>query len=212
MISGELPMKKRRKSKRRLPKNFYLFLRFASTGIIALSIMIIVIFAGRQIASLPERHRIHDEEIKKENFIEAMLPYAIENREKYNIFPSITIAQAILESNWGESVLSKNHNNYFGIKSIRETDQRVVFQTNEYINGRLVQVPGAFRAYDNLAASMEHYGLLIGTADRYIPVINAPSYIDSAKALYECGYSTDPAYPDKLINLIKTYALYKYDS
>ena len=89
--------------------------------------MLVVIFAGRELASIPEKNRIKDEEIRKENFIEAMLPYALENKDKYDIFASITIAQAILESNWGESVLSKEYKNYFGIKSIRETDQRIVF-------------------------------------------------------------------------------------
>ena len=174
--------------------------------------MMIIIFAGREIASLPEKKRIHDDEIRKENFIEAMLPYAEENEEKYKIFPSITIAQAILESNWGESTLSKDYSNYFGIKSIRETDQRVVFQTNEYIDGKLVQIPGAFRAYDNLAASMAHHGLLVGTADRYKPVVESVTYQEAAKALYACGYSTDPNYPDKLIELIEKYKLYEYDS
>jgi Muramidase (flagellum-specific) len=43
-----------------------------------------------------KKKRIHDDEIREENFIEAMLPYAEENEEKYKIFPSITIAQAIL--------------------------------------------------------------------------------------------------------------------
>lgn len=205
-------MKKRKRRKKKLPKNFYLFLRFASTGLITISIMMIIIFAGREIASLPEKKRIHDDEIRKENFIEAMLPYAEENEEKYKIFPSITIAQAILESNWGESTLSKDYSNYFGIKSIRETDQRVVFQTNEYIDGKLVQIPGAFRAYDNLAASMAHHGLLVGTADRYKPVVESLTYQEAAKALYACGYSTDPNYPDKLIELIEKYRLYEYDS
>lgn len=202
---------KKRKKKRKLPKNFYLFLRFVSSGIIALSIMLVVIFAGRELASIPEKNRIKDEEIRKENFIEAMLPYALENKDKYDIFASITIAQAILESNWGESVLSKEYKNYFGIKSIRETDQRIVFQTNEYINGNLVQIPGAFRAYDSLADSMAHYGLLVGTADRYQPVIESNTYNEAANALYKCGYSTDPNYPTKIINLIEKYALYKYD-
>ncbi len=204
-------MKKRKRRKKKLPKNFYLFLRFLSIGLITISIMMIIIFAGREIASLPEKKRIHDNEIRRENFIEAMLPYAKENQKKYKIFPSITIAQAILESNWGESILSKEYSNYFGIKSIKESDQRVVFQTNEYVDGELVQIPGAFRAYDNLAASMAHHGLLLGSADRYIPVIKSTSYQDAARALYKCGYSTDPNYPDKLIKLIEKYNLYEYD-
>ncbi len=202
-------MKKTKRKK--LPRNFYLFLRFVSTGLIALSIMILIIFSGKEIASLPEKKRIRDEEIRRENFIETILPYAKENEEKYKIFPSITIAQAILESNWGESVLSKEYQNYFGIKSIRETDQRVVFQTNEYVDGKPVQISGAFRVYDSLADSVAHHGLLLGTADRYIPVINSTTYQEAAQALYTCGYSTDPDYPNKIISLIEKYELYSYD-
>lgn len=101
----------------------------------------------------------------------------VQNISKHNHSSSNTRKQL------GESTLSKDYSNYFGIKSIRETDQRVVFQTNEYIDGKLVQIPGAFRAYDNLAASMAHHGLLVGTADRYKPVVESLTYQEAAKAL-----------------------------
>ena len=59
--------------------------------------------------------RLH-KDTKYAKFIGEIESSAIENYKKYKILPSITIAQAILESGWGESDLSKKFNNLFGIK------------------------------------------------------------------------------------------------
>jgi hypothetical protein len=56
-------------------------------------------------------------EMTKEEFISRLLPHAKELQEGYGILPSIVIGQAILESNWGNSQLSKEYNNLFGIKA-----------------------------------------------------------------------------------------------
>lgn len=204
-----MPRKYRRKTKNQ--KNLFLYLQLASTAIISLCIMIIVVFAANKFTAKDNEDEFHIN-INRENFIESVAPYAIENYRLYGIYPSITIAQAILESNWGESQLSKEYNNYFGIKSFNENDQRVVLPTYEYIRGELVKVDSAFRAYDSLGKSIEHHGILLGKADRYAPVRSASGYIEAANALYAAGYATDPKYPEKLMNIIETYNLFIYDS
>ena len=54
---------------------------------------------------------------KTDNFIGRIAPLAVEDMKKTGVLASLTIAQAILESGWGESTLAKNYNNLFGIKA-----------------------------------------------------------------------------------------------
>lgn len=185
--------------------------RFLLAAILAAGLMFGVIYIGSMMSQLPEKRRLAEIEQQREDFIESILPYAIKNQQLYNILPSITLSQAILESNWGESQLSKEYNNYFGIKSLNESDNRIVFNTNEYINGELSIRSAAFRAYESAEASFTHHGLLIGTAPRYRQVIQAENYKEAAQLLYANGYATDPEYPQKLIALIQEYMLYQYD-
>lgn len=147
----------------------------------------------------------------KESFIEEVNKYAQENYKKYNILPSLTISQAILESNWGKSELSSKYNNYFGIKSIDKNDNRVIFSTKEYINSNQVEVKDAFRVFDSMEDSVRYHGLLVGTAPLYERVVKSKDYIEGANMLYECGYATDPYYAEKLISIIEEYKLYEYD-
>jgi len=204
-------MARKQKRKSRKNKNFFIYLQMASTAIISICIMIVVIFTANRISNLSD---IDEDSLteSRENFITAVAPYAVENHKKYGIYPSITIAQAILESNWGESQLSREYNNYFGIKSFNESDQRVVLPTYEYVSGERVKIDSAFRAYDNLSKSIEHHGILLGQADRYEKVRSASGYIEAANALYEAGYATDPRYPEKIMNIIEEYNLFIYDS
>ena len=203
-------MNKRRKKKR---KNSPVAVasRFLLAAILAASLMFGVIYVGSMLSQLPEKRRLAEIEQQREDFIESILPYAIKNQQLYNILPSITLSQAILESNWGESELTKEYNNYFGIKSIDESDNRIVFNTNEYIDGELTVRSAAFRAYDTPEASFTHHGLLIGTASRYRQVTEAKDYREAAQQLYANGYATDPEYPQKLIDIIREYMLYQYD-
>lgn len=147
----------------------------------------------------------------KVQFIEDINFFAQKNYKNYGVLPSITIAQAILESDWGRSQLSKKYQNYFGIKSFNKNEKRVIFSTTEYVNNKKVEIKDAFRAYDNMEQSVKSHGLLLGTAPRYKKVIQSSNYQEAAKMLYECGYATDPNYSDMIIELIQQYKLYKYD-
>lgn len=202
-------IKKRKRKRKNSP--IEVASRFLLAAILAAALMFAVIYVGSMISQLPEKRRLAEIEQQREDFIESILPYAIKNQQLYNILPSITLSQAILESNWGESELSKDYNNYFGIKSINESDNRIVFNTNEFIDGSLSVRSAAFRAYESAEASFTHHGLLLGTASRYRPVIEAVNYKEAALQLYANGYATDPEYPQKLIDIIQEYMLYQYD-
>ena len=73
------------------------------------------------------------------------------------ILASLTIAQAILESGWGLSGLTKRSNNLFGIKG-----KGVASKTFEYINGKRVDITDNFKAYPDWETSVaDHSGLFL---------------------------------------------------
>jgi hypothetical protein len=129
---------------------------------------------------------------------------------------SVTVAQAILESDWGRSGLSQNANNYFGIKAFGSlgSDGVVWMPTSEYdANGDLYQTVSPFRAYKSLADSLADHGRLLQYGSRYATAMRAANDPRRfAQLLYEAGYSTDPAYPDKLVALMDAYNLYRLDA
>ena len=155
-----------------------------------------------------------DEKIK---FIKKVSELSYENYEKYNILPSITVGQAILESSWGESDLSKNSNNIFGIKAdARWTGKVVEVNTSENYNDKIV---ATFRKYDSMKDSINDHGKFLSENKRYEEsgLFKATHYTTQAQALEDAGYATkknedgELIYADILIDLIKKYNLQLLD-
>lgn len=150
-----------------------------------------------------------------EAFIEQLAPTATKLDHEYNVPASISLAQAILESNWGKSQLAADYNNLFGVKA-DFWQPRIKLATKEYENGRWVTVDAYFRVYHSWKASLiDHAKLMVrGTSwnqNQYEKVIKAGDYRQAAYALQEAGYATDPTYAIKLIEIIETYHLDQYD-
>lgn len=128
------------------------------------------------------------------------------------IFPSVCIAQAILESGWGKASIG---NNIFGIKATGKPNKywdgsyKEVF-THEYVSGVKTTMRAKFRAYKTVEDSINDHNKLF-TLKRYADVLKAVTPEEQAKAIKKCGYATDPKYADKLINLITKYNLKQYD-
>ena len=159
----------------------------------------------------------HIQRTEKEAFIEKIAGKATYLHEQNGILPSISISQAILESNWGTSSLAKQNGNFYGIKG-SNSSQVGRFQTKEFLKEteEWIEIDASFRIYDSWEESMEdHTKLLVnGTKwnpDLYKEVVEASSYKEAAYALQKAGYATDPEYPQKLIRLIEQYELAKYD-
>lgn len=153
------------------------------------------------------------EDVKKEEFVEKIAPIAQDEQRKCHIFASITIAQAALESNWGQSELATQYYNLFGVKS----DTGGLMTTKEYVNGQWIVVRARFAIYQSWRESIEQHTALFvdGTSwdsSHYQAVLSADNYVEAAQALQQRGYATDPNYAQKLISLIKTYNLDKYDN
>ena len=138
--------------------------------------------------------------VKTDNFINKIAPLAVEDMKKTGVLASLTIAQAILESGWGQSTLAKQHNNLFGIKA------------NSTWNGESVSLRGSnWRAYGSWDESiLDHSKLLQGT--RYTKVLKAKDYKEACEEVRLAGYCTEGDYSQKLIKLIEQYDLAKYDT
>ena len=154
---------------------------------------------------------------EKRAFIETISDGAISNYNKYGILPSITMAQAILESGWGNSELAVTHNNLFGIKAdLRWNGAVATIATSENYNDSTI---ANFRKYDSIDESIEDHGKFLYENSRYAEygLFNGKDYKSQAQALEDAGYSTvkdengEPIYADKLISLIEKYNLMQYD-
>ena len=137
---------------------------------------------------------------------------------KEGVLPSITAAQAILESGWGSSELAKApNNNLFGIKDSEDWNGEIVtVPTQEYVNGDYIKINAAFRKYTSWNDSVvDHAKFFTSTEwrkDNYRKVVNETDYRIAAQELKNAGYATDPNYPGKLIRLIEAYKLYEWDA
>ncbi|MFR8086211.1 MAG: glucosaminidase domain-containing protein, partial [Leuconostoc gelidum] len=131
------------------------------------------------------------------------------------VLPSITVAQAILESGWGQSILtSAPYYNLFGIKQGTGWQGAIVnMKTSEYVNGKWVTILAPFRAYSSQMASFQDHTKFLLTNSRYAGngVINAKNYVNMANGLQAAGYATDPTYASRLINLVERYNLQSLD-
>lgn len=154
-----------------------------------------------------------DMNMSEQEFINQIAPGAISTYKKYKIFPSISIAQAILESGWGKSELSAYHKNLFGIKAYNWSGKYVEMWTGETYGGSKVQIVAPFRVYDSWADSIEDHGVFLVENSRYAEagIFNATDYKDQAVALQRAGYATDPDYARLLIEFVQMYSLDKYD-
>ncbi|CAK1232633.1 endolytic transglycosylase MltG [Fructobacillus fructosus] len=150
-------------------------------------------------------------------FIHKIASYAQELKSQYGILPSISIAQAIHESNWDDSELSSKYNNFYGVKS-DDTDsgKSVVLQTQEVENGETVTKNARFAVYASYKDSMKaHAKTLVNgntwNSSQFKDVISASNYKDAAQALYDDSYATDPNYPAAIIRIIENWNLAQYD-
>jgi flagellum-specific peptidoglycan hydrolase FlgJ len=149
-------------------------------------------------------------------FLNAAASAARQGQAQTGVPASVTVAQAILESDWGRSTLAQDANNYFGMKVMGTlgNDGLVWMPTSEYdASGHLYQTTSAFRAYKSLADSTADHDRLLGTASRYSSAMQSTGDPREFAALIaQDGYSTDPAYADKLVALMDRYGLYQLDA
>ncbi|MHC8518580.1 glycoside hydrolase family 73 protein [Weissella confusa] len=152
------------------------------------------------------------------DFINKLTPSVKQATAKYNLYPSLQMAQAALESGWGQSKLSIDANNYFGIKGTYN-GQYVIMNTAEYDdNGNLYYTDAQFRKYPSPTESMCDNADKLRNGVTWNSQIysgtwreNAANGREAAKGLYP-SYATDPKYVTKLQSLIDDYDLQSLDN
>ena len=140
-----------------------------------------------------------------EDYINRYKDIAIEQMMKHHIPASITLAQGLLESGAGKSLLTVSSNNHFGIKCHNEWTGRRFYKDDDIKDD-------CFRVYDNARESFEdHSKFLLRPRYQSLFSLKTTDYKGWARGLKACGYATNPQYADKLIGLIELYGLYEYD-
>jgi LysM repeat protein len=130
----------------------------------------------------------------------------VKHRDQYKIPASIKLAQGILESGAGTSELARASNNHFGIKCHSSWTGERVYRRDDGPND-------CFRKYKKVEDSYEdHAKFLLQPRYSVLFTYNIRDYTAWAKGLQTCGYATDKGYANKLIQIIETYELYRYDS
>ena len=142
----------------------------------------------------------------REEYVEKYKAIAIAHMERYGIPASITMAQGILESDSGNSLLSRSSNNHFGIKCKKHWTGDRVYHDDD-AKGE------CFRAYPSVEASYQDHADFLDQSPRYDSLFAYPSddYRSWARGLKAAGYATAPDYAERLVKIIESMKLYLLD-
>ena len=154
--------------------------------------------------------------MEKSEFIPTIAPLVqAENKRRGNpLFSSVVIAQAICESNWGQSTIMMKANAIFGIKATPSWKGKVYNANTQecYDGSTYTNITACFRAYNSLAESIADYFDLILGLSRYQGAINASSPLECITAIKNGGYATSPTYINTIMSIINSNNLTKYDA
>ena len=167
--------------------------------------------------------------MKPTEFFSAFAHFAVESQLETRVPASVTLAQAALESGWGERAPKSN---FFGVKGVglvaeglrkqvREGHYREGFTpvppdlqvlwTREWIGGRYVRVQDVFAAYPTPKEGFDAHGHVLARVKRYSGAFRSRDGLEFAVAVANAGYATDPYYARKLTGLIRKWGLMQYD-
>lgn len=151
-------------------------------------------------------------------FIEQIGKLARSDMKKTGILASVTVAQAILESNYGKSTLAVYANNLFGMKASSSTpaDQIYRMRTIEYVNGSQVYVYANFRKYSSWSKSLLAHSSYLATSKngkklRYAGIVGEKDYKKALQIIQNGGYATNPSYASLLSRVIQSNNLTRFD-
>ena len=184
----------------------YFFIIFMLYKVMNKIFVLIIIFTS-SCSSLKTISDVENTVEQKINFyVKKYAPAATKNMRFFKIPASITLAQGILESGYGEGTLAKKANNHFGIKCHKEWKGKSITHDDD-------EKDECFRSYKNPLRSYRDHSLFLVDRDRYSSLftLNRKDYKGWAVGLKAAGYATDPKYADKLISLIERFNLTRFD-
>lgn len=148
-------------------------------------------------------------------FVTELAPLAQDLGKVYGIKPSVLIAQASLETNYGSHLIGVRYHNLYSTLSV-DGRQAVPLQVQDTVKGKKTWVTRAFQVYPSRRASMLDYlerlqSKQLGNEQFYQKLITAKSYKEASTAFILGGYTTDRDYADKLVAIIQKHHLEAYD-
>ena len=163
---------------------------------VLLSAILLSVPGGRAMAQAPQ-----------EQYIKKWAPTAVKEMYRSGVPASITLAQGLLESRWGQSALAAAGNNHFGIKCHNDWKGKTM-KVDDDAKGE------CFRVYDSAEESFQDHSDFLRYRDRYkfLFDLKPTDYKGWAYGLKKAGYATAPTYAESLIKYIEKYKLYEYDT
>lgn len=145
-------------------------------------------------------------QMTREQYIKKYKDLVLESQEVYGIPASIKMAQALLESDNGNSRLATEANNHFGIKCKKEWAGESITHDDDAPSE-------CFRKYPSAQDSFKDHSEFLDKSPRYEQLFNLDplDYKAWAYGLKAAGYATNPKYPELLIKIIEDYKLYTLD-
>jgi flagellum-specific peptidoglycan hydrolase FlgJ len=144
-----------------------------------------------------------------EKYISHYKYIAISEMKRSGIPASIKLAQGLFESGFGKSPLAINANNHFGIKCKSTWTGATYFHYDDDYDTTGNLTASCFRSYNSPEDSYIDHTEFLVNRDRYRTLfkLEKTDYVAWANGLKDCGYATDPNYPEKLISTIKKFNL-----
>ncbi len=138
-------------------------------------------------------------------YVEKYKEIAITEMQRSGVPAAITLAQGILESRFGESDLSKESNNHFGIKCKLDWNGEKVYHDDD-------SRQECFRKYNTVAESYKDHSDFLKSRPHYASLfsLNPTDFESWAYGLKKAGYATEKNYPEMLIKVISDYNLNQY--
>lgn len=144
--------------------------------------------------------------LTRNDYIALYKDLAVKTTANTGLFPSVMLAQAIVESSNGNSILASKYKNHFGIKANSAwKGQSVNLGTREVISGNSVNVNDNFRVYNTVEESYRDRVQFLKENQRYTTagVFTAQTPLEQLQALQRAGYATDPNYATILNSVLE---------
>jgi len=144
------------------------------------------------------------------DFVSALTEPAKAAQEKLGVPFQVIIAQAALETGWGQKIIKdqqgSSSNNLFNIKANNQwSGEQIQKDTLEFEQGAMVKKSAPFRAYQSLSESFKDYADFLTSNDRYQEALQNPSNVEHfLQGLQKAGYATDPQYANKIMATLRT--------
>ena len=140
------------------------------------------------------------------NYIDNYSKLAVQSMRTYKIPASVKLAQAIYSSNAGQSKVAREARNHFGLLCNAEYQGEHYYETSD-------RSGNCYRTYNTVAESFLDHNIFLTTRPRYESLfqLSPTDYRAWANGLQACGYSINPEYAQRLINIIEKYTLTRFD-